>query len=327
MLHAVYSSALTDLLFEKSQDFVGIYDLSAERFVRINPAGVRLLGFSSEQALLNDPIRSSSVRFPPLDAEHRTRLVALIRQAGRHQETVQIGRLSGQPFWGQLTANAFNANGHPYALVHIIDQGPLHQAERELEHSLRRYEAIFTNATVGIIVADERGIIVSANQLSDQLFGYATGGLEGLAVEELVPSSTSQNHQTLRHSFIANPLVRAMGHNRDLYARRKDGSLFPVEISLSYFRLDEALYAVAYIIDITLKKQAESQLLDQKAQVEQLNAELEQKVADRTHALMNTLDQLESSKSELAKALAAEQRLGELKSRFVSMASHEFRTP
>ena len=61
--------------------------------------------------------------------------------------------------------------------------------------------------------------------------------------------------------------------------------------------------------------------------MERLNADLEQKVAERTHALMNTLEQLEQRKDELAKALTAEQELGELKSRFVSMASHEFRTP
>ena len=327
MLTAQYSSALTNLLFEKSNDFVGIYDLSDERFVRVNPAGVRMLGYSSEQALLDDPIRSRSLRIPPLDPEYRTRLVGHIRQAGQHEETAQIGRLNGHPFWGQLTVNAFDAHDQSYALVQIIDQGPLQQAERELEHSVRRYEAIFTNATVGIIVSDDKGTIVSANQLADQLFGYATGGLEGLLVEQLVPRTTSPNHEKLRQSFIANPLVRAMGHNRDLHARRQDGSLFPVEISLSYFRLDDALYAVAYIIDITLKKEAERQLLEQKAQVELLNAELEQKVADRTHALMNTLDQLEQSKNDVAKALLAEQKLGELKSRFVSMASHEFRTP
>ncbi|MBC8156446.1 MAG: HAMP domain-containing histidine kinase, partial [Bacteroidetes bacterium] len=79
--------------------------------------------------------------------------------------------------------------------------------------------------------------------------------------------------------------------------------------------------------DLTIKKEAERQLLAQRDHIQRLNADLEQKVADRTHALMNTLGQLEHSKDELARALVAEQKLGELKSRFVSMASHEFRTP
>ena len=121
MLTTLYSSALTDLLFAKSNDFVGIYDLGDERFVRVNPAGVRMLGFSSEQALLNDPVRSRSLRVLPLNTEHRFRLVEQIRQTGQHEETAQIGRLNGHSFWGQLTVNAFEAHDHPYALVQIID--------------------------------------------------------------------------------------------------------------------------------------------------------------------------------------------------------------
>ena len=327
MLTDLYSSALTDLLFEKSNDCIGIYDLSEERFVRINQAGVQMLGFPSEQELLADPIRSRSLRMPPLDDQYRTHLVGHIRQARQYEETALIGRLTGQPFLGRLVVSTFTANDRSYALVRIIDQGRLQQAERALDHSVQRYEAIFSNATIGIIVCDERGQIVSANQLADQLFGYATGELEGLLVEQLVPRVASGYHEKLRQSFNENPLVRAMGHNRDLFALRNDGSLFPVEISLSYFRLDDALYAVAYIIDITLKKKAESQLIEQRAKVERLNADLEQKVADRTNALMATLEQLEQSKEELAQALKAERELGELKSRFVSMASHEFRTP
>lgn len=327
MLTDLYSSALTDLLFEKSDDCIGIYDLSEERFVRINQAGVQLLGFPSEQVLLADPIRSRSLRIPPLANEQRTRLVGHIKLTRQHEETALIGRLTGQPFPGKLVIGAFTANDRSYALVRIIDQGRLQQAERELDHSVQRYEAIFTNATIGIIVCDEQGKIVSANQLADQQFGYPAGELNGLLIDELVPRTASGSHEQLRQSFNKKPLVRAMGHNRDLFARRQDGSLFPVEISLSYFRLDDALYAVAYIVDITHKKEAESQLIEQKAKVERLNADLEQKVADRTNALMNTLDQLERSKDELTRALATERKLGELKSRFVSMASHEFRTP
>lgn len=320
-------STLSDLLFEQSDDCIGIYDLTDERFIRVNQAGVRMLGFASEQDLLSDPVRSRSLRMPPLEGENRARLLKRIVQDGHHDETAQIARQDGQSFWGRLIINAFTDCGSTYALVRIIDQGRLHQAERELDHSLRRYEAIFSNAAIGIIVCDERGQIVSANQLADELFGYGTDELVTLNIEQLVPTGVSRYHEKLRQSFNATPQVRIMGHNRNLHARRRDGSVFPVEISLSYFHLEAELYAVAYIIDITLKKEAEQQLLAHRDHIEQLNADLEQKVADRTHALTETLDQLKQSKDELARALATEQQLGELKSRFVSMASHEFRTP
>ncbi|GAB4026738.1 ATP-binding protein [Spirosoma koreense] len=189
------------------------------------------------------------------------------------------------------------------------------------------FEAVFTHATIGIIVCDEQGLIVAFNRHARTLFGYSEEEMKIISIDALVPDSVAGRHAQLRASFNADPQVRAMGHGRDLYAKRKDGSVFPAEISLSYFYRDNALLAVGYIIDITAKKEAEQTLLEQKSRIEQLNAELEQKVADRTHALMATLHQLEQSKDELAKALAAERELGELKSRFVSMASHEFRTP
>lgn len=327
MLTELYSSALTDLLFEKSDDFIAIYDLASQRFSRVNQAGVRILGYPSEEALLNDPVRSRSLRNQPFNGQEHTSLIARILQLGYHEEETEIARLDGQTFWGELIISVFVANGQSYGLVRLTDQGRLHHAERELQHSLQRYEAIFTNATIGIIVCDQRGQIISANQRANQQFGYETGQLLRLTVEQLVPTAVSQYHQKLRQSFNDEPQVRAMGHNRDLNAQRQDGSVFPVEISLSYFRLENELYVVAYIIDITFKKEAERQLLDHRDHIEHLNADLEQKVADRTHALMNTLDQLEKSKDELSRALAAERELGELKSRFVSMASHEFRTP
>ena len=320
-------STLSSLLFEQSDDCIGIYDLTDERFIRVNQAGVRMLGFDSEQDLLTDPIRSRSLQIPPLEEEHRARLLERILRDGQYDETTEIRRQDGGSFWGQLFIRGFTTHDHPYALVRIVDQGRLYQAERELDHSVRRYEAIFSNAAIGIIVCDEVGQIVSANQLADQLFGYGTGELVTLNIEQLVPTGVSRYHEKLRQSFNATPQVRIMGRNRNLHARRRDDSVFPVEISLSYFRLEAELYAVAYIIDITLKKEAEQQLLAHRDHIERLNADLEQKVADRTHALMETLDQLKQSKDELARALVAEQQLGELKSRFVSMASHEFRTP
>ena len=323
MYREPYANALMNVLFEQGVDFLGVYDFQQNCYVRINQVGVKMLGYPSEHVLINQP--QFSIRRYPLTPDERTQTIKQLIEAGYYEEETEIVRYNGEAFWGQLTIESFNDG--QLALIRITNLARLHRVEQELDQSVRRYEAVFTSATIGIIVSDQQGNVISANQLAERLFGYEVGSLKGLSIEQLVPRSISQYHEKLRQSFIDHPQARPMGHNRDLYAQRKDGTLFPVEISLSYFRLDNTLYAVAYIIDITLKKEAERQLLDQKAQVEQLNTELEQKVADRTHALMDTLGQLEASKEELAQALKTERELGELKSRFVSMASHEFRTP
>jgi PAS domain S-box-containing protein len=199
--------------------------------------------------------------------------------------------------------------------------------ETDLQPDNRRFRAVFDNATVGILVTDRQGRIVAANGLAEHIFGYGPGELTGAPIEVLVPPDVVGGHERLRESFYADPAVRAMGHGRDLHARRKDGTVFPAEISLSYFYEGPDLFAVAFVVDVTYLKQTEQELIAQKDRVERLNAELEEKVAQRTHALTLTLGELERSKNELAKALSAERELGELKSRFVSMASHEFRTP
>ncbi|MCY7355955.1 MAG: PAS domain S-box protein [Rudanella sp.] len=320
-------NTLTNLLFEQSEDFIGIYDTNTERFERVNQAGSRMLGFASEQAFLSNPDWARALPTPPQTDQQRTTLIQTVYQLGRYEQEAEQIRQDGTRFWGRLIITPVSDDTTRYFLVRLTNQGRLHQAEHELEQSVQRYEAVFTYATIGILVCDQQGRIVSVNQMAKQLFGYADDELLGQPLEVLVPTDVGQYHERLRQSFNTNPQVRAMGHNRALHARRNDGSVFPTEISLSYFRLDDELYAVAYIIDITLKKEAERELLAHRDRIERLNADLEQKVADRTHALMNTLEQLEQSKDELAKALVAAQELGELKSRFVSMASHEFRTP
>ncbi|MCB2376245.1 PAS domain-containing sensor histidine kinase [Hymenobacter sp. BT635] len=317
-----HATALLELLYAQAPEFVGVYDLSQNWFTQVNRAGVELLDYPSEAAFLADPARTAPIAAGQWDA-----LCTQTQRAGRQETEAEIRRYRGDTFWGRVELAYFEAEGQPLLLVRLTEQNRLQQAERELAHSVRRFEAVFANATIGIIVCDRPGTIVSANQLSGQLFGYDADELPGHSIDVLVPNAAGRNHAKLRQSFNERPSVRGMGHNRDLLGQRKDGSVFPVEVSLSYFYLDEELYVVAYVLDITFKKEAERELIAQRQHVERLNADLEQKVADRTHALLSTLEQLEQRSQELTQALAAEQELGELKSRFVSMASHEFRTP
>ncbi|GAA4389996.1 PAS domain-containing sensor histidine kinase [Hymenobacter koreensis] len=321
-----YAHALTDLLLAQAQEFIGVYDEALGWFVQVNPSGLKLLGYASQEAFLNEATRHLPLW--PAEGQSWDDLLRTARQTGHYAAETDVARLGGEPFAGHIQLTHFQHNGRSLFLVRLSEQDRLQLAERELAQSLSRFEAVVTNATIGIVMCDRQGQIMSANRLSEQLFGYNEGELLGQRIEVLVPNAIGRQHERLRESFNAEPSVRSMGaHRGDLQAQRKDGSVFPVEVSLSYFHIDEELYVVSYILDITYKKEAERQLVDQRRRVEKLNAELEQKVADRTHALLSTLAQLEQRTEELAKALAAEQELGELKSRFVSMASHEFRTP
>lgn len=326
MPHDPFARALTEVLLHQASELVGVYDATQNRLTQVNPAGVRLLGYPTEAALLAAP--GPVPHAPALPPAAWAALCEQARRAGRQQVETEVLNARGEAFQARIELTYFEVENAPFFLLRLSEQSRLHQAEHALAQSVRRFEAVVANATIGIIVCDRAGNIVSANQMAHQQFGYADGELLTLRIEALVPQAAGRRHEQLRDSFNAQPQVRAMSaHRGDLEGQRQDGSVFPVEVSLSYFHLDEELYVVSYVLDITFKKTADQALIAERRRVERLNADLEQKVADRTHALLNTLEQLEQRQAELAQALAAEQELGELKSRFVSMASHEFRTP
>jgi PAS domain S-box-containing protein len=326
LLPDAYAAVMADLLYTHSGEMLGIYDLNLGWFTHVNPAGVRLLAYPSKEAFLADP--NHSLRVPPWTPAQWQDLWDLTRREGHHELEADVRRHVGEPFRAYMKLTYCEVASQPLLLVNIAAHNRLQQAERALAHSVRRFEAVFTNATLGIIVCDQPGRMVSVNAQAGQLFGYAPAELLGQQIEVLVPSTAGRQHVQQRAAYNADPQVRNMGHrDRPLSGQRRDGSVFPVEASLSYFYLDEELYVVAYILDLSAKQAAEQELRAQHERVARLNAELEQRVIDRTNALLLTLEQLEKRGDELALALQAEQALGELKSRFVSMASHEFRTP
>jgi len=194
--------------------------------------------------------------------------------------------------------------------------------------------SLFENATEGIILTNGQGHIVLANPAAERMFGYAANELEGLPVEALIPGNFRPGHKALREGFHRQPSNRSMGAGRDLFALKKNGQEFPVEISLSHYKKDDELFVIAFIVDITFRKEIEQNLVKKQTELEKvtfeirkLNTELEKKVDERTHILQEALQKLEESQTELHEALDKEKHLNEIKSRFVSMASHEFRTP
>jgi len=194
--------------------------------------------------------------------------------------------------------------------------------------------SLFENATEGIILTDSKGKILLVNPPVEKTFAYPVGELAGQPIEILLPSQYRQGHVKLREGFLKVPQNRIMGSGRDLYGTKKTGENFPVEVSLSHYKRNNESYVIAFIVDITQRKIIENNMLNQKKELEKvtadmrkLNTQLEGKVEERTLILKEALQKLEQSQIELSEALDKERELSEIKSRFVSMASHEFRTP
>ena len=196
------------------------------------------------------------------------------------------------------------------------------------------FREIFQSMSEGIVMVDDAGKVVIANKVAEHIFGYDENELTGITMENLLPERYRGHHVNHRKGFNSNPEPRRMGFGRDLTGLRKDGKEFPVEISLSYTQVKGKLLVMAFISDISLRKKAEEALKQSEEQLIVYAAELEKKVQSRTDALHKTIQELEKevterkkAEEEAHKALGRERELNDLKTKFVSIASHEFRTP
>lgn len=201
------------------------------------------------------------------------------------------------------------------------------QQTQAMRRHVEMLHALFKSATEGIIVIDSWGEIQLVNPKAQELFRYEEGELLGKKIETLIPQRYARRHVDHRMNYAQQPKARNMGGNFDLQARRKDDSEFPVEVSLSPFSTSDGDYIVSFIIDISLRKAQEIALLEANHQILNLNTDLEERVQQRTRELARALEELEQSKQEVMRALEKERQLNDMKTKFVTIASHEFRTP
>jgi len=196
-----------------------------------------------------------------------------------------------------------------------------------MKQEMEMLDALFKHAAEGIIICGKDGIINKLNPTAEMQFGYEKDELISKNIDILVPNRFINGHAEKRSAYAKDPHPREMGNGLELFAKRKDGSEFPVEISLSPFTTSEGMYIMCFVIDITERKKKDDELTKVNEEIKRLNIELEKRVEERTHDLELANEELAQSKHEILNTLEKEQNLNELKSRFITTASHEFRTP
>ena len=121
--------------------------------------------------------------------------------------------------------------------------------------------ALLNSATQAIISIDRNGRIVLTNRRTQEMFGYSQEELLGEPIEILLPDSRRSAHRGQREEYFSRPRIRPMGIGLDLAGRRKDGTEFPVEVSLSHLEMPQGIFAIAFVSDISQRKQLEDQLM------------------------------------------------------------------
>jgi PAS domain S-box-containing protein len=142
--------------------------------------------------------------------------------------------------------------------VHLLAAGRgIEYVADHLGHSERRARVLLESASEGIVVVDRQGRIVLVNAKTEAMFGYARGELIGQRLEILVPERLRDLHARHRARYALDPRARPMGHGLDLIGRQKNGTEFPVEISLSCAEAEGKPLFMASVTDITQRKRVE----------------------------------------------------------------------
>lgn len=189
------------------------------------------------------------------------------------------------------------------------------------------FNILLGSVSEGVIIVNAQQRIVEVNESAELMFGYGKKEMVQLPLNTLIPRDYHAGHGDHFKGFMKQNKNRQMGLGRDIYGARKDGSVFPVEAGLNPFVLYDKKYVMALVTDISVRKQQEDE-------IQKLNAELEEKVEDRTKELIATISQLEIENSKRIEAekdaniaLKRERELNDLKTKFLSLVSHEFKTP
>ncbi|MGN7204317.1 PAS domain-containing sensor histidine kinase [Pedobacter sp. SAFR-022] len=181
-------------------------------------------------------------------------------------------------------------------------------------------KAIIESAIDGIITIDNRGLIESLNPAALKLFGYEETEVIGKNISVLMPEPDKSAHDGYLHRYDHSGEKRIIGKGREVRGLRKDGTTFPFRLAVSEVQYEDRKIYTGFVHDLSKEKEAEEQL-------RQYAAKLEELVDERTNSLKEIVKALRDAKEEVSISLEKEKELGQMKSRFVSMASHEFRTP
>jgi PAS domain S-box-containing protein len=268
------AQTLSEKLFEFSPDAIVITN-AAGCIANVNSQVERIFGYSRDE-LIDQPVEILIPdRFRQVHPSHR-------RAYGANPQLRPMGiglelfarRKDGTEFPVDIMLSPVESGEETLVLCVVRDVSEKKRAERALRQSEQELRSLFEYSPDVIVVSDRDGRIVRVNAQVENVFGYSRDELIGQPVEMLVPERYRNIHPRHRESYGSQPRVRSMGAGLELYARRKDGTEFPVDIMLGPLQVPDGRLILSVIRDLRQKKEAEEALRRSEQEKRYLEEEL-----------------------------------------------------
>lgn len=288
------SEKLAHLLVEKRKDYAIFMVDPHGKIMNWNTSAEHLLGYTAEEIIG----KSFDLFYLPEDQQkNKAQKILELTQIQKQIETESwLKHKNDSRFWVMITSSAiFNENDQLIGFA-ILLRNVTKQKEAEVKFSL-----LLEAAPDAMVIVDRQGKIVLANTQTEKMFGYVLNELVDQQIEILLPQHLHQTHVQHRQHYYADPKRRHMGAGLELSGRRKDGSEFPVEISLSPLETAQGLLVTAAVRDITTRKQADIKLQQLITNLERSNKELERFAYIASHDLQEPLRMIASFTQLLSK--------------------------
>jgi two-component system, LuxR family, sensor kinase FixL len=290
-------------IFESAVD--GIIVIDRHGLIKaFNPAAERLFGYRSDE-VLNQNVK---VLMPSPDREQHDRYIANYLETGIPHiigtgREVRGRRRDGSTFPLHLSVARMDLDGEPAFTGILHDLSRRVEIEEALRKSEERLRSIVESAVDGIIVIDELGIIRAFNPSAERLFGYRISEVLGRNVNMLMPSPDRERHDGYLHHYLTTGHQKIIGIGREVTALRKDGTTFPVHLSVGEMRNEGRRSFTGILHDLSDRVALENRLAEQKSL-----AKLGEMAAVVAHEVKNPIAGIRGALQVITSRMPAEQR-------------------